>query len=362
METGIHTSEQAIYLRIATDLQRKIKCGQTGPDGFVASEHELVREYQVSRVTVRRATEHLVAQELVVRYPGKGIYLRVPAEKKTSVWVVLDNLAWDSCIQLCQGVKTRAAEYGWDVQIHDGHGSQEYNAGLLRKISLNPSRVDGVILMAWHAPAFFELAFEIKKAGIPVVVADYQAGELCVDSVVSDNYAGGYEVGRFLAQKGHRTIGFIGDAETSTVRRRLEGFRDALADHGIVLPRSRIVSLYPDDRFADWGGVVRRAADELFSGKAVPSAVFCSCDAVARSVYKYCESRKLKIPDDVSVVGFDNDPLAEWLSPGLTTVAQAFNAMGCETVDMLKRRMAAPESGVRSVVLPIRLIERKSVK
>jgi LacI family transcriptional regulator len=115
------------------------------------------------------------------------------------------------------------------------------------------------------------------------------------------------------------------------------------------------------DRLGDWSARVERATADLMGRPSPPTALFCSCDAVARSAYRALAAAGLNVPGDVSVVGFDDDPLAEWLSPGLATVRQPFHEMGERAVQCLRERMADPLVPVAQHVLPVSFVRRASL-
>jgi LacI family transcriptional regulator len=191
---------------------------------------------------------------------------------------------------------------------------------------------------------------------------DERLQDIDVPSVRSDDYDGGYQAGRMLLQLGHRQLSFLGDMDATTVRGRLEGFRDAIADAGVPFNRSLQVDLNiaEQDRLAEWSDRVEAAVADLISRPGPPTAIFCSCDAVARAAYRTLQRSGLRIPEDISIVGFDDDPIAEWLSPGLTTVRQSFADLGRVAMEMLWKRMENPQGPVEHHVLPVQLIQRGS--
>ncbi len=121
-----------------------------------------------------------------------------------------------------------------------------------------------------------------------------------------------------------------------------------------------VADITPDDPLADWGETVRLAVEGLFRSAARPTAVFCSCDAVARACYRACSALALRIPQDVSLVGFDDDPLAEWLSPPLTTVRQPFVELGQAAMTLLYRQLTGKVVKPETVTLPVEWVERGS--
>ena len=92
-----------------------------------------------------------------------------------------------------------------------------------------------------------------------------------------------------------------------------------------------------------------------------PTALFCSCDAIARSAYRAVQGLGLSVPNDLSVVGFDNDPLADWLQPGLTSVAQPFHEMGSAAMQILQSLITKSSTTSENRLLPVELVRRNSV-
>lgn len=358
MNTSKHTSISE-YARLAQKLRQAVEKGEVAPGALVASEHELARKHKLSRVTVRRATDLLIDEGLLERRPGKGLYVcEVKPEVTKAIKVIVGNLAWEPSVRIARGVKQVARKHGIEVQVCDAHGDQREDLEAL--LNLPKNGACGAILMALHTPAFNEAMVRVKAEGFPLVVTDYHPGDLWMPSVVSDNYQGGTLVGRHLVELGHTQLAFVGDCLASTVRVRLDGFRDALADAGVTLPRDRVVDITPDDPLANWDDRVQKMVTKLLKVSPRPTAIFCSCDAVARACYRVCTALGLHIPEDVSVVGFDDDPLAEWLTPPLTTVRQPFTEMGEVAMDLLCKQLAGRKLETNAKPLPVTWVERGS--
>ncbi len=356
----MHTSIPA-YRKLADDLKKVLLSGEHSPGKQFASEHELARQYELSRVTVRRATELLVTEGLLERRAGKGLFVRDKESPATMVIkVIVGNLAWEPSVRVARGIQEVARNHGIEVQVSDAHGSQEENIKQL--LALPENGADGAVLMALHTPAFNEAVVRIKSMGFPLVVVDDRLREIEIASVAADNYQGGFLAGKHLAEENHSNLAFIGDCSTSTVHDRLDGFRDALAESGIVLKRSNVLDITPKDRFADWDMNVRQCVTGLLERKNRPSAIFCSCDAVARACYRACTALGIKIPADVSLVGFDDDPLAEWLTPALTTVRQPFTEMGKSAMEMLLKQLMGENEAVQNLLLSVQWVERESTE
>ncbi|MGN1359937.1 MAG: substrate-binding domain-containing protein, partial [Kiritimatiellia bacterium] len=272
------------------------------------------------------------------------------------------NLAWDSCRKFVRGAQMALDSVGWGCDVLNGGGRFEETLRLMRQLVEHPKATDGAILLAWHTPTFFEVAFNIRKAGIPVVIADYAARELQVPGVISDNYRGGQLLGEHLLEMGHKRIAFIGDTFATTVASRLEGLRDALAEGGVPLPKSMVFDLLPNQSESSWAHDINYAMNQIWSRQRRPTAIACSCDAVARGIYDFAREHGISIPRSLSVTGFDDDPLATRLTPELTSIRQSFEEMGSRAAELLKRQSDLPEASIETVIVPVTPALRKSVQ
>ena len=162
----------------------------------------------------------------------------------------------------------------------------------------------------------------------PLIAVDPHIVNPNYPSVQGTNYHGALDVMEYLVGLGHCRIGFIcGRPEVGTAQRRLKGYRDALTNHGIELDESLIVNGDFTQKTA------YKAARQLLTLDNPPTAIFAANDQSALGVYQAAEELRMRIPSDLSVVGFDNISEAKYL--GLTTVDQSLFEMGYTAVQML---------------------------
>ena len=219
--------------------------------------------------------------------------------------------------------------------------------------------VDGIVLAATTLSSV--LAQRCADAAIPVVLFNRvmaQGSAGTVSSVRSDNVAGGRAVARHFADTGHKRVAFIaGNEESSTNLERERGFRDGLAERGLRI-WARGIGNYDFEQ-------ARVATRDLFKpGAVMPDAVFVASDHMAFAVMDTLRFELgLRVPEDVSVAGFDNVPQADWASYRLTTVEQPLQPMIEATVGLLQKYLRderSPQS--ENVVVPGQLILRESVR
>ncbi|NWF68310.1 MAG: LacI family DNA-binding transcriptional regulator [Chloroflexi bacterium] len=239
--------------------------------------------------------------------------------------------------------------------MNSGYGSDLTQAALE---ALLERRVEGIIYAT-----MYHRAVEIPEqmAQVPVVLANCYSAARDYPSVVPDEVAGGYRAARYLLQKGHRRIGFInlghshdGGEPLAAAEGRLAGYQRALAEFGVPYEPSLVV--YTDHRPQTHYEMTQR----LMQRADRPSAIFCGNDRTAMGCYNALLSLGLKIPDDVAVVGFDNQKdIAEGLWPPLTTVQLPHYAMGQWAVEYLLRSSSAEGAPIQQK-LDCPLVERAS--
>jgi len=220
-------------------------------------------------------------------------------------------------------------------------------------------QIDGVVMAsAMLSP---HLARQCADVGAPVVlfnrVPDISAfARHSTSSVTCNNHRGGEMVAELLLERGHRRIAFLAGLEkSSTNLERERGFNDALAQAGAAVYR-RAVGHYSFER-------AQEAARTLFAAPGErPDAVFVANDHMAIAVMDVLRQELgLRVPQDVSVVGFDDVPQAAWGAYRLTTVVQSVEAMVEATVELLHEQMRE-DARPRNVVIPCRVVERDSVR
>jgi DNA-binding LacI/PurR family transcriptional regulator len=215
-------------------------------------------------------------------------------------------------------------------------------------------QVDGIVLASVSVSS--DLAARCQSTGIPVVLFNRGHADKNLCSVTSDNFAGGKALADYLCSLGHDRIAYVaGFAGATTQIDREAGFRAGLAEAGKEL-HARAEGNF-DYRTA------QAAARELFATSRRPDAVFVANDHMAFAVMDVLRYELgLRVPEDVSVVGFDDVPPAAWPAYNLTTFRQRVDQMVAETVTMLMARIDGDESASPNVVLPGELVIRGSTR
>lgn len=215
-------------------------------------------------------------------------------------------------------------------------------------------RIDGVILVAsQHSAACIE---KLQAHRVPVVLVDRDLPSLRVNRVLSDNLQGGYDGMSHLLGLGHRRIGIIGaPMDNEATSARMNGIKKALADVNRALDPNLVII---KNRYTFQQGYA--AAKELLEAPNRPTAIFALTDVIAIGVMHAASEIGLLMPDNLSIVGFDNISLAAYSIPELTTVAQPIYEMGHAAAGILLRHIAEDDAPIETILLETALIVRKS--
>ncbi len=215
-------------------------------------------------------------------------------------------------------------------------------------------RVDGFIInSAVMSTSYFH---ELEELQIPYVLIDRDLPEAECSKVFGDNSQGGYIGMEHLIQLGHKRIGVIGAPDrTQPIARRIRGTREALADYGIDVDPELFVT--GDTQLFDMG---YQSGMQLMRLAEPPTAIFALTDVTAVGVMHAISELGLKIPEDISVLGYDNIPIASYMIPQLSTVEQPIIQMGEMAVELLFNHMNQPDHPIEKAVLETKLILRKT--
>ena len=192
--------------------------------------------------------------------------------------------------------------------------------------------------------------------GLAVVVVDEPiAGLPPVHTVVMDDYAGGYQATSYLVALGHRRIAFVsGSAELGSVQERYRGYSDALRKAGI----DPAVQVSHAGQFTEQFGM--SVLPHLLGAAEPPTAAFVASDYIALGVLSSAEAHGIGVPEDLSIVGFDDIRFSQYVRPRLTTIRSPVDRLAEVGVELLFERLADPEAPARTEVLPVELVVRES--
>jgi len=322
----------------------------------VATVSRVLNGYPDVRETTRKRVL-AVAREL--DYAPSAAAQSMVTKRTQVIGVLLDTGAGHPDIhhpffqEVLVGLKHGVGERGFDLLLFatDHPGNAFDSPSVLRRAKHH--RVDGVVLMGVD-PADGEVQ-RLVRSGIPCVAVDLDLVGPRTGWVMSDNVEGGRLAVRYLHGLGHRRIATIhGPVATRPGVDRLVGYRLETQDLGLATPEGfeQAGDFYPETGYA--------AMNALLELEEPPTAVFAASDLMAIGAIRAAQERGLRVPDAISLVGFDDIQLAPLMHPSLTTVRQDKSGLGFAAADALIRMVDHPGASAPAHALPVSLVERES--
>ncbi len=255
--------------------------------------------------------------------------------------------------EIVRGVDEELNRASYDIMLYTTHRHQGRESAYIQQIA--NGLTEGVLIVVPLATT--EYAEALREQNFPYVLID-QADALDRSWIVDcTNFQGAYEATEYLIQLGHQRIGFItGLMQIASASERLEGYKAALRDNNLPCDETLIVQ---GDYLQSSG---YQAAQTLLALPQRPTAIFASNDLEALGAMQAIREHGLSIPDDISLMGFDDIPQASMTHPTLTTVRQPLDTMGRVAARLLLEHIENPQKQPRRVTMATKLIVRDSCK
>jgi LacI family transcriptional regulator len=253
--------------------------------------------------------------------------------------------------EIIRGIDSELTISNYDLMLYTTHRTATKEAGYV--FSLAQDMVDGLLLVLPRNPV--DYTGTMAKNKFPFVLIDHQGtGENC-PAVGASNWQGAFNATDYLIQLGHKRIGFItGSLDLGAAIDRLDGYKTAMRTHHIPIDSDLIY----EGTFAQPDGYT--GTIQFLNLQQPPTAIFASNDCMALGVIDAIRDHGLKIPDDISVIGFDDIPQASLVRPALTTVQQPLEQMGRLATQMLLEILTNTDSKPHRIELPTQLMIRDS--
>ncbi|EOW0280426.1 TPA: substrate-binding domain-containing protein [Vibrio cholerae] len=256
--------------------------------------------------------------------------------------------------EVVKGVERSCYHQGYNLILCNTEGDNQRMKASIN--TLLQKRVDGLLLMCSTLEGERLDVFD-RYPDIPIVVMDWGPILFASDKIQDNSLQGGYMAAKHLIECGHKEIGCItGPLIRHQAQMRYEGYKRALAEAGIAINPDWIV----ESDFECEGGY--QAFEKLYQRGKLPCALFVSNDMMAMGVIQAASQRGLRVPDDLSLIGYDDVHIAKFMTPALTTIHQPKYRLGKAAVDTLLYRLENPDTTAQVVQLEPTLVVRNSVR
>ncbi|MEU4389839.1 GntR family transcriptional regulator [Kribbella sp. NPDC023855] len=364
-----------LYERISTHVLEEIRSGVLRPGDRVASEMELAAQFEVSRITSKRALEVLREAGLIERIRGKGSFVvkQLPnlegvttplkgalrparrGQTPATIGLLIPDVSEAYGLELLQSIEERCAEAGANLLVRRTRGRQADEEQAVESLVASGA-VDGLIVFPVHGDFYNASLLRQVLDGFPLVLVDRHLSGIPVSAVHTDNVAASRALTERLLERGHRHIAFVSPPplNTSSIEERLEGFRAAFAEresgdhqaHQLTELRSTLPGSFTTESVRSDLETIRE-----FRSRFPEVTAFIACEYnLARML-----DRALGRPDDLVISCFDSpgDPIA---GPPFLHVRQNQREMGNQAVDLLLAQLRG-ESVPKLSLVPFEIVD-----
>lgn len=327
---------------------------------------DIARTLKVSPSTVSRALQDsheigdatkLAVKELArqLNYRPNLVARRLTKQRSMTVGVVMPEISYYFNSQALRGIEDVLQEKGFNLLICQTHES--YQREVFHFENLLANQADGIISSVSGEPERVDHYYKAQQQGVPVVLFDRGCNVPGVSKVMIDNVEAGRMATEHLIAAGCRRIAFLqGPEGLSLTHARKRGYVEALQAAGLPFDPQLVKA------FSFGSDMGHSQALSLLQGPRPPDGFFAINDRIAIGVYAALRDQGLRVPEDVAVIGFNDEPYAAFLHPTLTSVAQPAFKMGQEAARMFLRRLEHPNGGIENKVFGTRLEVRDSTR
>lgn len=360
------------YEIITDDLLARIKNNDFSYDTVFCTEKQISEQYHVSRITAKRALTDLEARGVLYRKRGVGSFVArnalnnlsapapSPSESKMVSFLIPFDVTKGNMFDVIKTVNDQLNANGYLMSIYISDISSVKETANIRL--LLTQNISGLIYYPMRDKINLNLLNNFVFAHIPVVLIDKTADCPYIHNVTSDNYEGGRLLAEYLIGIGHRRIGFLTTApieETSTVRKRFGGYFQQMSLSGITIHQSDYVcvpyEVTEDDIFSEHS-LFCDAIKHLYANGV--TALLTENDRVAQLAILACRRMNIRVPEDLSICGFDDSDIAK--EHNITSIKQNFQTIGEEVSRILLTAMSSPAAPIQNVSVPVELVVRGS--
>ncbi|MHA0855544.1 GntR family transcriptional regulator [Paenibacillus sp. CMAA1364] len=357
-----------LYQNIVNALMAKIQSGELKSGDQLPTEAEISKQYNVSRITSKRALTELENSNLIYRVQGKGSFVnsihisnRSSVHTRKEILLILPFSHNPGLGDYEKGINEYLKNSDYTLNIQSNTIVEERK---LLKAALQSTN-SGVIFYPVSSICDLGILYQYHLSNYPLVTMDKCIEGIPFPSVVSDNFDGGYLAVTHLIENNHKKIAFLSSLkveDSSSIRDRYFGYLKALYDNNLIDYAVNDLT----DRFLTqecnngkeyYINFLQSAIEQGVTG------IIAENDLIAIEIIQISKELGLSVPDDISIIGFDNINLASFVEPNLTTISQDFSQMGYLAAQSLIHLIESPQGHLQEhMIVPVQLIERQTVK
>lgn len=353
------------YIKIKNDIEDMINKGEIKPGNKLPTENELAKNYDVSRHTVRKALNILRQEGILYKKQGVGTFYKSNTNKTTkNIGFISISLHAYIFADMLSSVDKILYENGYSILLGNSMDNQEREKEILKEFI--KKNVDGLIIEPAKSARNYPNIPLLKRFvsnNIPVTILDSKFEEESINNITVDDQHGGYIATKHLLDMGHKNIAMIYKGLHKPALYRFEGYKEALKKHNIPIYND-YVKQYLNSEFENRDNFVneiKNITHELMKTDPKPTAIFCFNDQVSILVKNFLKKLDYQVPEDVSLVGFDNSKQIDF--EDITSVAHPKEKVGEKAAKITLERINGGHFDYNeNVVFKPKLVKRNSVR
>lgn len=358
-------SGKAKYYILMEELREKIVSGKIKPGDKLSSENELSGEYSISRHTVRKALSILENEGYIRAEHGKGTYCikRGNQTNSKNIAVITTYISDYIFPRLIQGIDNVLTEKGYSIVLKNTGNSRKREAECLDDI-LNKD-IDGLIIEPSKSEIYCRNMDKyqiLDQRGIPYVFIQGIYPQMKdKPHILMDDVQGGYLLTKHLIELGHKHILGVFKADDTQGNGRHKGYVNALQEFGISYDPDKVIWFHTEDRVVK----PKIALEELLNKEELIDAIVCYNDQIAVEIIGFLTQKGLRVPEDISITGYDNSFIAESGGVKLTTISHPKEKLGEMAAELLLEKIAGIEdkdSKVARIIKPEIIIRNSCIQ
>lgn len=310
--------------------------------------------YEISSETKKTVLE--CAERL--NYQPNPIALSLKEKRSRSIGVIVCEIANSFFSQAINGIESIAYNKGYNVII--SQSKESFEREVIDLNFLASRSIDGLLISVSSETQNMEHLKKLHTRGLPIVLFDRITEDMDTHKVIIDNYRASYEATTHLLKQGYKKIACIGNApHLSIAKERIAGYKEALTDHNITANPNLIKEC---GQGAALSKEVEKAVNEILKIKNRPDAIIALSDKITTGCLRALQAKKIKVPDEMGLIGFSNSDVAELFNPSLTVIRQPAFEMGQIATSLLLNIIESkrPVKEFSCKVLETELIVRNS--
>ncbi|MBP3953591.1 GntR family transcriptional regulator [Bacillus suaedae] len=358
------------YNKIKQEIKSKILDGSYVPHQKISSENQLMKEFGVSRHTIRVAVGELVTDGWLYREQGAGTFCAdrsiqtISKAGNKNIAIITTYISDYIFPSIIRGAESYLSELGYQVSLYSTNNDLENEKKILEKILEQP--IDGLIIEATKSSVSnsnFNYYFNLEKLNIPYIMINAIYEELDPFCLLMDDEKGGFTQTEHLIQQGHSSIAGFFKTDDSQGVQRMKGFIKAHRVNNMPINPSNLITYQSEEKFSK---PILELQKLLNGQNEFPTGLVCYNDELALMLLDVLREKKLHVPDDISIVGYDDSFLASVSEVKLTTIKHPKSRMGEDAakmiVDLIENERKNETLLFNSIVYKPELVIRQSTR